>query len=199
MKIIKQTVITLVLLLSIFMTTGCINKKDEIYEEPHMAITDTYSPTDTPLPEKPQSTITQPVTDYEIAKQKFDMAYKTGIYETEKYKIDCKMLFYDKYIWEEVVNNIFVLNEIPLENAQMFATDVYILINECCDFNDELSEQILSEYLDDLIHHEELSKKELETIFNNVTDEMIQERYNTVRVFFDTMTVTPKIIPTSLN
>ena len=192
MRTTKQTVITLVLLLSIFMTTGCINKKDEIYEEPHMAITNTYTPTDAP-------SITPPVTEYVIAKQKFDEAYKTGIYETEKYKIDCKMLFYDKYIWEEVVNNIFVLNEIPLENAQMFATDVYILINECCDFNDELSEQILSEYLDDLIHHEELSEKELETIFNSVTDEMMQERYSTVRVFFDTMTVTPKIIPTSLN
>ena len=194
MKTIKQTVITLVLLLSIFMTTGCINKKDEIYEEPHMAITNTYSPTDAPLL-KEQPSVTQPITEYVIAKQKFDKAYKTGIYETEKYKIDCKMLFYDKYIWEEVVNNIFVLNEIPLENAQMFATDVCILINECCDFDDELSEQILSEYLDDLIHHEELSEKELETIFNSVTDVMIQERYNTVRVFFNTMTVTPKIIP----
>ena len=199
MKNIKQIAITLVLSLSIFMITGCIDRKDKIYEEPHMAITDTYSPTDAPLPEKPQSTITQPVTDYEIAKQKFDMAYKTGIYETEKYKIDCKMLFYDKYIWEEVVNNIFVLNEIPLENAQMFATDVYILINECCDFDDELSEQILAEYLYDLIYHEELPEKELKAIFNSVTDKMIQERYNTVRVFFDTITVTPKIIPTPFN
>ena len=175
----KKSQIILPVIAFVLAMTGCT--RERVATEPKPTVTIQQTPTQQLPTPTDGVTVSPELQKYNECLSKFAQALKVGYYKTEDYTVDLRLQYYGRYIYEEVVNNIFVLKEISEKDAVDFATDMTILIHVCCDEDDDLSSKVLAEYLMQIINTGYLTKEEVTEIFNQVTEQRTFERFMKIK------------------